>query len=126
VRRSNKFWNGLWSDLIIEQVLMRAIKSRGGMTRGIGMTESVRIQWVHTIHICAAIYEAMSHITKTANSTSEHHVDLSGTRRHRDNKDLQILLNWLHTYNPFYRDNRFLTNIFTGVTDSSHFSQDYL
>ena len=34
VRRSDRFWAGLWPDLTIEQVMMRAIKSRGGLTRG--------------------------------------------------------------------------------------------
>lgn len=31
IRRSDKFWGGLWSDLTIEQTLMRMIKSRGGL-----------------------------------------------------------------------------------------------
>jgi len=44
VRRSNRFWAGLWTDLIIEQVMMRSIKSRGGLTRGRGVTETVRLQ----------------------------------------------------------------------------------
>jgi len=43
VRRSDRYWSGLWTDLIIEQVLMRALKSRGGLTRGRGVTESVRL-----------------------------------------------------------------------------------
>ena len=34
VRRSNRYWAGLWTDLTIEQTLMRAVKSRGGLTRG--------------------------------------------------------------------------------------------
>ena len=29
VRRSNRFWAGLSTDLVIEQVMMKAIKSRG-------------------------------------------------------------------------------------------------
>ena len=33
-----RFWAGLWSDLVIEQGLMRTIKDRGGLTRGQGMT----------------------------------------------------------------------------------------
>ena len=41
IRRSNTFWGGLWSDLIIEQVLMRSMKSRGGLSRGRGMSENV-------------------------------------------------------------------------------------
>lgn len=31
VRRSDRFWAGLWPDLTIEQVLMRSLKSRGGL-----------------------------------------------------------------------------------------------
>ena len=34
VRRSSRFWAGFWTDLTIEQVLMRSVKSRGGLTRG--------------------------------------------------------------------------------------------
>ena len=41
VRRSDRFWAGLSTDLVIEQVMMRALKSRGGLTHGRGMTESV-------------------------------------------------------------------------------------
>ena len=62
IRRSNSYWAGLWSDLVIEQVMMKSIKSRGGlagrgrgMTEGGGMTEGVRHQWVHTNHACAAV-----------------------------------------------------------------------
>ena len=38
VRRSNHSWAGLSSDLVIEQTLMRSLKSTGGLTRGSGMT----------------------------------------------------------------------------------------
>ena len=34
IRRSDRFWAGLLKDLIIEQVMMRSLKSRGGLTRG--------------------------------------------------------------------------------------------
>ena len=44
VRRSSRYWAGLWTDLTVEQVMMRSIKSRGGLTRGRGLTESVRMQ----------------------------------------------------------------------------------
>ena len=33
-RRSDRFWAGLSSDLVIEQVLMRSVKTTGGLTRG--------------------------------------------------------------------------------------------
>lgn len=34
IRRSDKFWSGMWTDLTIEQVLMRSMKSQGGLTHG--------------------------------------------------------------------------------------------
>ncbi len=43
IRRSNRLWAGLSSDLIIEQVLMRSLKTSGGLTRGRGMTEHQRL-----------------------------------------------------------------------------------
>ena len=43
IRRSDRFWAGFWTDLVIEQYLMRTAKNRGGLTRGRGMTESVRL-----------------------------------------------------------------------------------
>ena len=33
VRKSDRYWAELWTDLTIEQVMMRIIKSRGGLTR---------------------------------------------------------------------------------------------
>ena len=36
VRRTDRVWAGLWSDLIIEQCLMRTLKSCGALTRGRG------------------------------------------------------------------------------------------
>ena len=42
VRRSQRYWAGLWSDLVIEQTLMRSVKSMGGLTRGRGLQEGTR------------------------------------------------------------------------------------
>ena len=37
VRRSDRFWAGLSTDLVIEQVLMRSLKTSGGLMRGRGI-----------------------------------------------------------------------------------------
>ncbi len=34
VRRTDRYWAGLSSDLVIEQVLMKSMKTSGGLTRG--------------------------------------------------------------------------------------------
>ena len=76
IRRSNKFWAGLWSDLIIEQVMIRSLKSRGGITRGRGVTESVRVLWTNTAHRCGAIHEPMTNLTGKKRKSSEQHLEL--------------------------------------------------
>jgi hypothetical protein len=42
LRRSDRYWAGLSTDLVIEQVMMRSLKSRGGLTHGRGITDTVR------------------------------------------------------------------------------------
>ena len=101
VRRSNRFWAGLWTDLVIEQVMMRSIKSRGGLTRGRGLTDSVRHQWIYSMHKCAGIHDAMTTMTKLKSSTSEQHVDLGASRCNRDFKDLKKIQGWFNSHEPF-------------------------
>ena len=44
IRRSNQYWTGLGSDLVIEQTRMRSLKSQGGLTHGSGKT----VEWAAT------------------------------------------------------------------------------
>ena len=74
MRRTNKFWAGLWSDLIIEQVMMKSLEIRGGITRVRGVTESARVLGANTAHRCAAIHEAMTNLTGMKHKPSEKHV----------------------------------------------------
>ena len=53
---------------------MRTAKSRGGgggLTRGRGMTESVRLLWVLSGHKCAEVHEAMTELFGSKHTTSE-------------------------------------------------------
>ena len=45
IHRSDWLWAGLPSDLVIEQVLMRSLKTNGGLTRGRGMEDTQRFRW---------------------------------------------------------------------------------
>ena len=72
VKRTEKNFNGLCKDLAIEQTFMRSIKSRGGLTEGRGMTESVRHLWVLSLNYMASIHEAMMQLSK-AQIVSKHH-----------------------------------------------------
>jgi hypothetical protein len=44
IRRFDKFGSGLWSDLTIEQKLMRSMKSYGGLIQGRGTSNTVLAQ----------------------------------------------------------------------------------
>ena len=94
VRRSNRFWAGLWTDLIIEQVMMRSIKSRGGLTRGRGVAETVRLQWIYSMHKCAAVHDAMTTVTDLKHMTSEQHVEFGTSRSTCDYEDLIKIQDW--------------------------------
>lgn len=47
IRRSEKYWCGIWPDMTIEQVLMRAIKCIGGLTRRRKISESSQFSRMH-------------------------------------------------------------------------------
>ena len=46
IRRSDRYWVGLSSDLVIEQVLMRSVKTTGGLMRRCRLTETQRFAWL--------------------------------------------------------------------------------
>ena len=62
VRRTEKSWSGIPTDLSIEQILMRSLKGRGGVI-GKGMTDNVLNVWTKSIHRCAEVSEAVDEIT---------------------------------------------------------------
>jgi len=85
VRRSDRYWTGLSTDLIIEQVMMRAVKTNGGLTRGRGINESVRHLWVCSMHQCASVYSGIaSLLSLESSSEGVGHVDTSSARLTRD------------------------------------------
>lgn len=88
VKRSNRFWNGIWTDLVIGQVLMRSLKTRGGLTCGRGTTENVVLTWVHNMHVCAQVHVAVRQPTGNHHKTSNQHVKLEANRIKCYNNDL--------------------------------------
>ena len=114
VRRSDRQWAGLSTDLVIEQVLMRSIKTSGGLTRGRGMTEQQRLMWVLSMPVCAEVNKAMQELTGVNFNTSEQNKDMTKARQARDWKDTHTILGFLQDNSPFTSDTN-LRNIVTGV-----------
>lgn len=118
IRRSDRYWAGLSSDLVIEQVLMRSVKTTGGMTHGKGMSECQRAQWLLSLPSCAAMNVAMQKFCGTDFHTSSQHKEAGKPRKDRDYKDTLTFLSFLAERNPF-REDTLLRNIETGVTSDT-------
>ena len=101
VRRSDRQWAGLSTDLVIEQVLMRSIKTSGGLTRGRGMTEQQCLMWVLSMPVCAEVNKAMQELTGVNFNTSEQNKDMTKARQARDWKDTHTILGFLQDNSPF-------------------------
>jgi hypothetical protein len=114
IRRSDRYWAGLSMDLVIEQTMMRSIKSRGGLTRGRGMHETSRVTWLSTMTECARVRMALSSLTGVGQSTSQH-VEVGASRRRRDFVDLSKVKVFLQEYSPFrFTSNTQLVSICSG------------
>ena len=116
LQRSDRFWAGLWTDLTIEQILIRSIKNRGGLATGRGMTEEVRLIWIHSSHQSAAVHNQMTMITRMKHKTSEQHMELGRSRNIKDFKDLLKISNWFEQFNPFSKQQTKLYSLSTGYT----------
>ena len=84
IRRSNQLWAGLSSDLVIEQSLMRSLKTSGGLTRGTGMTEEQRSLWTMSTPITSQYNHAMQEFNELSYTTSEQHKEATQARVQRD------------------------------------------
>lgn len=118
IRRSKRFWAGLWSDLVIEQTMMRSIKSNGGLTRGRGFSEDARHLWVRSINQTASIHEAMTTLSGVKVATSEQHVEFGKKRRTKDFNDCTKFHKWFECRNPFTFEDADLHSLSTGLVST--------
>ena len=119
VRRMDRFWAGLPTDLIIE-VLMRSLKTSGGLTRGSGMTEQQRMTWLLSMPACAEINRIMRELTGVQCTSGEQNKDMTDAGQQRDMKDTITVLTALNERNPitsrpYLRNKRSRVNADTSV-----------
>ena len=114
IRRTNQYWAGLGSDLVIEQTLMRSLKSSGGLTRGSGMSEEQQTLWALSRPIASQYNDAMQDFINRHYTTSEQHKETTEARLKRDTSDLGKIREKLTDCSPF-TDDPSLRNIVTGV-----------
>ena len=99
---------------------MRSLKTKGGLTVGRGMDESIRHhQWVLSLSRTALILDAMSQLTGAVCKTSEQNHELGASRRKQHYAHFQKMLNWISIRNPFLVPGENLQSISTGLMSSS-------
>ena len=115
VRRSEKFSCGVWTDMCIEQILMRSMKIKGGLTRGRGITDSVLAKWVLTCPTAVNMSDLIQNFCDVTFTSSEQHVDARSSRIDRDTKDLKRLIDFFTKWDPFAQSD-ILASLTTGIT----------
>ena len=80
VTKSDRYWVGLSTDLVIEQVLMRSINTSSGLTRGRGMVEQQHFTWLLSMLACSEVNRAMQELTGILFNSGEQNKDMSKAR----------------------------------------------
>ncbi|XP_045475385.1 uncharacterized protein LOC123686399 isoform X2 [Harmonia axyridis] len=99
IRRSEKAWAGIWSDMVIEQTLNRFFGT--DLKHGRGVTSSVVTRYLVAMPSAFNIMECLETYCKIESSNSEQHVDISRSRITKDEVGIKKFLFWLDERNPF-------------------------
>ncbi|XP_031335335.1 uncharacterized protein LOC116165167 isoform X2 [Photinus pyralis] len=114
IRRSNKFRCGTWSDMCIEQELMKHMKSSGGLTRGRGTSDAILSRWTLGMATYRKICDAVERFSGIDFASSEQHIDTRESSQTRDNIDAKKMMEWFHQHPPFQKTAE-LISLSTGV-----------
>ena len=101
VRRSDKLNCGTSTDMVIEQSMMKSMKTDGGISRGRSTKESVISKWVYGMHAMNTVCEGLEDLADVRMDTTDQHVDASDSRVKKDAKDIKKLLEWFSSHDPF-------------------------
>lgn len=116
IRRSNKFSCGTWSDMVIEQSLMKSMKTEGVVSRGRSTQASVLCKWIYGMHAMNNVCKGIEKLCNVRLDIVDQHVDARDSRIERDNEDVQKLIEWFTSHNPFPQMNQIMA-IDSGIVD---------
>uniref|UniRef100_A0A2S2PKW0 Uncharacterized protein n=1 Tax=Schizaphis graminum TaxID=13262 RepID=A0A2S2PKW0_SCHGA len=87
--------------MIIEQTMMKSMKTDGGVARGRSTQESVLSRWVYGMHSMNTVCNGLEELSNVKMNTTDQHVDASDSRLKRDINDQKKLLEWFLIHDPF-------------------------
>ena len=108
---------------MIEQVLMRSVKSQGGLTRGRGMNEIQRLVWLLSMPACVQVNLAIQTLTGVRYKSSKQHKELGKARHTRDMRDTFNFLAMLKQWDSFAPDPA-LRGLISGITANKDVNVD--
>lgn len=115
IRRTEKAWAGIWTDMTIEQMLMRTIHTGAqGLSHGRGMTSSVMTRFLEGMPYAIEIMNQLEEYVSIKWESSDQHVDVTPARQKRDENDRQTFKTWFQTHNPFIQSPK-LQSLSTGL-----------
>ena len=101
IRRSHRFWSGNFTDQTIEQVLMRMLKTQGGLAHGRGITAGTQSKFVHVLPKAVPICDSLESFCDVHSQTSDQHTDLRTTTTARDGIHYTTFRQFITSHSPF-------------------------
>ena len=111
IRRSHRFWSGIFIDQTIEQTLMRMLKTRGGLAHGRGITPSTQSKMVCILPQITLLCASLESFCGTHVSTTDQHTDLRPTATARDGEHFIKFSSYLSTHSPFSYTGEYATKL---------------
>ena len=94
---SSNEWAGIWTDLTIEETLMKSSKSDGGLSSGrFRNGESAHRSWIQTLSHFSLINKLSQKV-----ESKEIHRDLATAQRKKDEEAINSIGTWLEDMRPF-------------------------
>ncbi|GBP52266.1 hypothetical protein EVAR_9177_1 [Eumeta japonica] len=122
VRRTDKAWSGIWSDMTIEQTLMRVLKTGAqSATHGRSVSDSVLSRFVIDVGMSYA-YDVMDQLQSFAKSicaSSDQHTDVTSARQKKDKEDVESFKSLFQVHGIFDDRPGKLMSLSTGLVADS-------
>ena len=100
IRRTDKFYSGIFSDQTIEQMLMRQIKIKGGLINR-GLSEHNMGKWIGCLIALVDISSALCEFVGLDFGSSEQHKDARKSKTSDDVKVMNVIFDFLQKNYPF-------------------------
>ena len=86
MRHQEGYWNGIWSDMLIETTFMNYGKGPGGLV-GVTLQPKTMKIWALSLHTCSTILKDLDSLTAPSNRGQEKHKEEMPSRIRSDEID---------------------------------------